>query len=86
MAHWMNMPCCFTCRYWEEDARQRLRDTLGRWMDAGADIDQIDGVAEEGECKEGVPGVNIEIHGDAFIDRTTDANFLCPTFVKYIPS
>lgn len=33
---------------------------------------------DEAACSEGVPGVNVEITGDASTDVTTDAEFGCP--------
>jgi hypothetical protein len=82
MSHWMHKPpSCFLCTHWEEEARKRMREIAAEWVDAGADLSQIDGCAEEGECAEGIPGVNITVFQDVTTaDATTDANFYCPSF------
>jgi hypothetical protein len=40
----------------------------------GADAGEWD----EGRCLDGPGGVNVEIHGDAATEITTDAEFGCP--------
>jgi hypothetical protein len=82
MDYWFDKPCCYTCLHWENDARRRMGDTIARWKREGHDLTLIDGVAEDGVCRDGPQGVNVEIHGDAWADVTTDANFHCPGYEK----
>jgi hypothetical protein len=77
---WYDKDCCFTCTSWCEGARRKMAAIIERWTEEGYDLDALDGVAEEGDCSEGIPGVNLEVHGNAYADITTDANFKCPTF------
>lgn len=77
---WYEEDCCFTCTSWCEEARSKMAADIERWTKEGHDLDMLDSVAEEGECSEGIPGLNVVVQGDAYVDLTTDANFKCPSF------
>lgn len=57
-----------------KDPAERRCATCELWRRMGADVGEWD----EGRCLDGLGGVNVEIHGDATADITTDAEFGCP--------
>lgn len=64
---------CATCRYWQGDKEKAAE----QFEEAPISMDLFKGWPEDGRCGIDYEWLNIDINGDACVDKTVDANFGC---------
>ncbi len=64
---------CFTCKYWDGDKEKAMK----QFEENPISMDLFKGWPEDGRCGIDYEWLNIDINGDACVDKTVDANFGC---------
>ena len=74
-SRWWNERRCLSCEHWCGD-RDEEWNRIREWINEDLDLDKLCAI-EDGPCGEGLGGINVQIHGDAWTDVTVDADFGC---------